>query len=108
MFGYILKRLIYMAATLLGISIVSFIIIQLPPGDFLTTYAAYLRETGEKIDSLAIEEMRKDYGLDQPVYVQYWKWISGIILRGDFSLQLDQPVPDRNVIGDRRAALRQC
>jgi peptide/nickel transport system permease protein len=101
MLQFIMKRLLLMVPTLLIVSIISFIIIQLPPGDFLTTYAAFLRETGENIDSRALEEMRETYGLNQPVYVQYWKWISGIILRGDFGHSLEWKQKVSTLIADR-------
>ena len=101
MLQFIIKRLLLMVPTLLIVSLISFIIIQLPPGDFLTTYVASLKEMGENIDNLAVEEMRKDYGLDQPVYVQYWKWISGIIFRGDFGHSLEWKQKVSALIADR-------
>lgn len=94
MLRYILKRVAYMVPTLFAISLVSFLIIQLPPGDFLTSVAAQLENQGSTISAKQLESLRQEYGLDQPVYVQYWKWISGIILRGDFgySFQWNRPV----------------
>lgn len=59
------------------ISLVSFLIIQLPPGDYLTAYVARLSSTGERIDEAELENLRVRFGLDQPVYVQYAKWIGG-------------------------------
>jgi peptide/nickel transport system permease protein len=78
MLGYILRRILMMIPTLFIISIISFVIIQLPPGDFLTTYAAQLSEMGDTIDQQALEALEVRYGLGQPVYVQYYKWMSGI------------------------------
>ena len=101
MIQFIMKRLLLMIPTLVIISIISFIIIQLPPGDFLTSYVAALRETGEYIDSDAVEDMRKAYGLDQPVYVQYWKWISGIVLHGDFGHSFEWKKKVSDLIGER-------
>lgn len=57
-------------------SIVSFVIIQLPPGDFLTTYIAALKTRGEQVDLTTIERLKHNYGLGQPIYVQYWRWVS--------------------------------
>jgi peptide/nickel transport system permease protein len=76
------------------ISIVSFILIQLPPGDFLTSYAATLAQQGNEVDNAQLVALKEHYGLDQPVYVQYWKWISHIVFHGDFgqSLEWKQPV----------------
>ncbi len=101
MLRYILKRIAYMIPTLIAISLVSFLIIHLPPGDFLTSVAAQLENQGSTISAKQLEALRKEYGLDQPVYVQYWKWISGIVLRGDFgySFQWNRPVSE--LIWDR-------
>jgi peptide/nickel transport system permease protein len=94
MFQFIIRRILYMIPTLFLISIVSFIIIQLPPGDYLTSLVATMASTGETVDRAALVALEQRYGLGQPVYVQYWKWISGILLRGDFgqSFEWNQPV----------------
>ncbi len=94
MLGYILRRIAIMIPTLFAISVISFIVIQLPPGDYLTTYAATLRQQGENAQADAIEALRERYGLGEPIYVQYGKWVSGIILRGDWgqSMEFNQPV----------------
>lgn len=94
MFQYIIRRVLYMIPTLFVISIVSFIIIQLPPGDYLTSLVATMATTGETVDRAQLVALEERYGLGQPIYVQYWKWISGILLRGDFgqSFEWNQPV----------------
>jgi peptide/nickel transport system permease protein len=94
MLQYILRRVLYMIPTLFAISIVSFIIIQLPPGDYLTSLVATMASTGETVDRAQLVALEQRYGLGQPIYVQYWKWISGILLRGDFgqSFEWNQPV----------------
>ena len=84
MLQYILQRVLWAIPTLVVISIISFAIIQLPPGDFLTAYIARLAETGEVVDRATIERLTERYGLDQPVYVQYLRWMKGILLHGDF------------------------
>jgi peptide/nickel transport system permease protein len=83
-----------MVPTLFAISIVSFVIIQLPPGDYLTSLVATMASTGETVDRAQLVALEQRYGLGQPIYVQYWKWISGILLRGDFgqSFEWNQPV----------------
>ncbi|MEM8589823.1 MAG: ABC transporter permease [Pseudomonadota bacterium] len=93
---YILKRLLYMVPTLIAISVVAFAIVQLPPGDFLDTYIATLEAEGGDIGSEEVEALRRRYALDQPILVQYWNWISGIVFRGDFgwSFQYQRPVAD--------------
>jgi peptide/nickel transport system permease protein len=93
MLAYTLNRLLGMIPTLFLISVISFVIIQLPPGDFLTTMAANLSQTGETVDQARLEALRVRYGLDKPLYVQYLKWIWGVV-RGDFgeSFALNKPV----------------
>ena len=96
MLGYIARRLLYMIPTLFAISIVTFIIIQLPPGDYLTTYAAQLREQGDEVDEVVLARLKERYGLDEPMYMQYTKWIVGIVFRGDWgeSMLYKKPVKD--------------
>jgi len=87
MISYILRRLLLSIPLLLGISIVSFAIIQLPPGDFATTYQNFLinQANMSPVDAeKAANEYRKIYGLDRPVYEQYLNWIKGIVTEGKF------------------------
>ncbi|AMD56792.1 ABC transporter permease [Agrobacterium tumefaciens] len=88
--------MLYMIVTLIAISIMTFIIIQLPPGDFVTSMVAQLNLQGTAVDEGAMEALRARYGLDDPVYIQYWKWISNIVLYGDFgySLEWRRPVSE--------------
>ena len=101
MFSYILKRVLYMIPTLIVISIISFVVIQLPPGDYLTSYVAQLRMEGEDIDAEEIAALEARYGLGQPVYVQYYKWISGILLRGDWGQSMEWQKPVKDLIWER-------
>ena len=101
MLGYILRRILMMIPTLLIISVISFIIIQLPPGDFLTTYAAQLSAMGDVMDQEALEALEVRYGLGQPVYVQYYKWMSGIFLRGDWGQSMEWHKPVKELIWER-------
>jgi peptide/nickel transport system permease protein len=96
MFAYILRRLLIMIPTLFLISVISFIALQLPPGDYLTSYAAQLTTQGEYIDQESLDTLRERYGLGEPVYVQYGKWVYGIITRGDWgqSMEWQRPVKD--------------
>ncbi|GAB3437065.1 ABC transporter permease [Flindersiella endophytica] len=84
MFHYILRRALLMIPTLIVISIVSFAIIQAPPGDYLTTVVAQLSSQGDIVDQNQLAQLKVQYGLGDPFVVQYWKWISGIVLHGDF------------------------
>jgi peptide/nickel transport system permease protein len=94
MLRYILRRLLYMVPTLFGMSLISFMIIQLPPGNYLTSLLATMTDSGQTIDPAQIERLKSIYGLGDPFYVQYWKWIWGILSRGDFgySFEWNQPV----------------
>src|SRR5690606_37909885 len=93
---FIVRRVLYMVPTLIAISIVTFLIIQAPPGDYLTTVVARLEAEGQYVDRAQLDALRSRYGLDEPIWVQYWKWISGIVLEGDFgqSLVYNEPVAD--------------
>jgi peptide/nickel transport system permease protein len=101
MLGYIARRVLLAVPTLFGISVLSFVIMQLPPGDFLSSYAATLAQQGEGIAVEQLEQLRVAYGLGEPFYVQYWKWISGIVLRGDFGVSLQWRMPVGQLIWDR-------
>jgi peptide/nickel transport system permease protein len=101
MAGYILRRSALAIPTLFGISVLSFIIMHLPPGDFLTTYAAILSQQGEGIASEQLAQLRQAYGLGEPIYVQYWKWMSAILLHGDFGLSMQWKMPVAQLIWDR-------
>ncbi|WP_129669522.1 ABC transporter permease [Phytoactinopolyspora endophytica] len=84
MLRYIGRRCFYMVPTLFAISLVAFAIIQLPPGDFLTAWVTRLESEGEQVDPAMLDGLRQRYGLGEPFYAQYTKWISGILFHGDF------------------------
>ncbi len=100
MLRFIGWRLLMMIPTLIVISIISFTIIQLPPGDFLTSYVAGIAARGETIDEAEIVALRNAYGLGEPIYVQYFKWMAGV-LHGDFGQSFTWRVPVANLIWDR-------
>ena len=100
MFGYIVRRLFVMIPTLLAISAISFFIIQLPPGDFLTTMINEQLSRGEGADMGNIERLRQLYGLDRPLIEQYFIWL-GNALRGDFGYSFEYELPVTTVVGDR-------
>jgi len=97
---YVAHRLLVMVPTLLAISVITFVIIQLPPGDFLSAQIAEMQSQGETLQQEKIEHLRQLYGLDQPLWIQYLGWLWGL-LRGDlgWSFEYDRPVSE--VIGDR-------
>jgi peptide/nickel transport system permease protein len=100
MFRYLVQRLLLMIPTLILISIVTFVIIQLPPGDYLETLISDLQASGERTDQAKVEFLRQQFGLDQPLWKQYWRWVSGLF-QGDmgYSFEYDRPVAD--IIGER-------
>lgn len=104
MFNYILRRLMISVVVLFFISLTSFFIIQLPPGDFATTYKQFLIQTGGMTEDVA-EEMtklvRQQYGLDQPVYMQYLTWIKGIVTEGKFGYSFAYRTDAGAIILDR-------
>lgn len=102
MLQYILRRVLLAIPTLAVISVVSFVLIQLPPGDFLSSYAANLAATGEQLSGEQMQLLREAYGLGQPIYVQYGKWVWGI-LHGDWGLSLEWRVPVERLIWERMA-----
>jgi len=81
MFGYVIHRILVMIPTLIAISAITFLIMQLPPGDFLSTHIAELQSQGESVDMAKIEFLRQQYGLDRSPVEQYFHWILGM-LRG--------------------------
>jgi len=82
------------------LSIVTFIIIQLPPGDYLTIYIQALEATGQQVRQDEIDRLRTQYGLDQPIYKQYLIWMRGIF-RGDFGRSFYWQQPVREVVAER-------
>lgn len=104
MASYIARRLAYMILTLFFLSLVAYIIIELPPGDFVTSYVAQLVVSGRgPSDREAYEAaLRKQYGLDQTVYIRYLKWASRT-LRGDFGQSLAWRRPIKDLISERLA-----
>jgi peptide/nickel transport system permease protein len=100
MLAYIIRRLLTMIPTLVAISIISFVIIQLPPGDFLTTYVAQLSVSGESVDQAELDQLKQRYGLDQPMYIQYMKWAWNFV-HGDFGHSFEWNKPVSELIGER-------
>jgi peptide/nickel transport system permease protein len=91
-----------MIPTLIAISIITFVIIQLPPGDYLTTLVNELQSRGENVDQSRLEFLRQTYGLDRPMWEQYLVWIGGM-LTGDFGFSFEYNMPVSDVVGDRLA-----
>ncbi|MGD0003558.1 MAG: ABC transporter permease [Anaerolineaceae bacterium] len=96
MLNYIIGRIARMVPQVILISILAFIIIQLPPGDFLTAQIQRLQASGVTVDKAQIKLLTETYGLDQPMYIQYTRWIWNIVTKFDFgySFLWGQPVND--------------
>lgn len=102
MMGFLMRRILYMIPTIFLVSICTFIIIQLPPGDYLDSLAAEMGEAGVE-NTAVMDSLREQYGLGQPIYVQYFKWMKGILLHGDFGISFEKNRPVTDLIWDRLA-----
>jgi peptide/nickel transport system permease protein len=99
---YVVRRLLLFIPTLLLISIVSFTLIQLPPGDYLTTYVSQLAASGDRVDQAQLAALEKRYGLNQPMYKQYLKWMRNL-LQGDMGISWQWNKPVTQLIWGRLA-----
>jgi peptide/nickel transport system permease protein len=102
MLGYFIRRLVMALITIWAISLISFIIIQLPPGDYITAYIAQLESMGTVILDDEAETLRIQYGLDKPFIVQYYKWLR-MASQGNFGVAMEYNLPVLDIIGDRLA-----
>jgi peptide/nickel transport system permease protein len=102
MIGYIVQRVLLALLTIWAISVLAFLIIQLPPGDFVTAYIAMMSASGTGITEAEAQALREQYGLDQPFHIQYLKWM-GLIAQGNFGMAIEWNRPVLDVIGDRLA-----
>jgi len=101
MLAYIVQRILRMIPMLLFLSLIVFVIIQLPPGDYLTEHLNRLRASGFDVDEAEVIRLERLYALDKPMHLQYLKWISNIVLHGDFGLSFEWEKPVTDVIGER-------
>lgn len=97
---YLIRRLIAMMVTLLVISALVFVIIQLPEGDYLTAYMEDLKAQGEAVDPSKIAYLREQYGLDKTYIEQYFTWLAGLV-QGDLGYSFEHDVPVTDVVGER-------
>lgn len=100
MFSYIARRVMVMLPLLALLSVVSFIIIQLPPGDYLTLYIQQLEASGQVFNEAEVARLRAQYGLDQSIYVQYFKWMRSVF-RGEFGRSFHWQQPVNEVLATR-------
>ena len=101
MLVYIIRRLLMLIPILLLVSFIAFFVIELPPGDWVTTYVTQLRSSGIELSSQEAQRLTELYGFDQPTYVRYFKWISGIVTRGDFGWSFQWGKPVGEIIAER-------
>lgn len=97
---YLVRRFFLAVITVWAVSLISFAIIQLPPGDFVTAYIGQLQAMGTIVSQAESEALRMEYGLDRSFAVQYYKWVSRIF-EGDFGIAMEYRRPVLEVIGDR-------
>ena len=98
--AYVVRRFLVAILTVLAISVLSFIIIHLPPGDYVTSYISSMSASGSAVSEGEAQALREQLGLDQPVTVQYMKWM-GLMLQGNFGMAMEWGRPVTDVIGDR-------
>ena len=100
MINYIIRRIGYMMVTMVIICILSYLIVELPPGSYVEFEIARLRQQGGNVGADQIKTLEIRYGLDRPMYYRFWKWITGFV-RGDFGESFQYRLPVRNLIFDR-------
>ena len=103
MLQFVIRRILILIPMLFLMSIVAFAVILAPPGDYLTVYVENLEATGDVLSLAEVENLRAQFGLGKPVYVQYYKWVSKIVLHGDLGTSLEFNAPVNQLIGDRLA-----
>lgn len=101
MLTYIIRRLIMLIPILLLVSLLSYAIIELPPGDWVSTYISNMRTSGIEMSDQEAQRLTEMYGFDQPMYTRYFKWISGIILHGNFGWSFQWGKPVNELIAER-------
>jgi peptide/nickel transport system permease protein len=100
MIAYVVRRLMLAVLTIWAISVISFAIIHLPPGDYVTSYISSMSASGSAVSEGEAQALREQLGLDQPITVQYVKWM-GLMMQGNFGMAMEWGRPVTDVIGDR-------
>ncbi|MBY4609216.1 ABC transporter permease [Rhizobium sp. 9T] len=103
MLVFIAKRFLWMIPSLFAVSFLAFVLIQLPPGDYVTTYIATLAASNEIVDQNTAAQLRERFGLGDPMLIQYFKWMWGILSRGDFGISFEWQQPVSDLIWERMA-----
>jgi peptide/nickel transport system permease protein len=100
MLAYLARRLLLAVLTTWAVSVLAYVVIQLPPGDYITSYIAQMSASGSFVSQQEAEALRQQYGLDKPIWVQYTRWM-GMVMQGKFGMALEWGRPVSEVIGDR-------
>lgn len=100
MLAYLTRRLFYAILTIWAVSVVAFVIIQAPPGDYVTAYLAQLAVQGSTLGMAEADNLRAYYGLDRPMHYQYYLWLQRMV-NGDFGFSFEHQKPVKEVIGER-------
>lgn len=100
MLSFIFRRMLSAIPFIFMVSLTVFVLIQLPPGDFVDSYAASLAASGEHVDAAMLADMRHRFGLDQPLIVQYFHWMAGVV-QGDFGYSFEWNAPVSQLLGER-------
>ena len=101
MIRFVINRFVYMILTLVAVSMVAFVLIQLPPGDFADSYANKRQQAGAPIKVEELDEIRRRLGIDKPWYIQHGKWISNMVLEGDMGYSWEWRRPVSDLIAER-------
>lgn len=102
MLKFVLRRMLLLIPTLLGISLITFLVIELPPGDYVTAHVANLAAGGDVVEQEMLDAFRKQYGLDLPVHQRYVRWLSNVV-QGDFGRSFEWNMPVSELIWERLA-----
>jgi len=100
MVRFVVRRILLITATLILVSIISFLVIQAPPGDFVSSYVARLEERGDTIDQELIQALEARYGVNEPIFIKYGKWIRNLF-RGDLGMSFEWGQPVKTLIAER-------
>jgi len=98
--AYLARRLLLAVLTTWAVSVLAYVVIQLPPGDYISSYIAQMSASGSFVSQQEAEALRQQYGLDKPIWFQYLRWM-GMVVRGNFGMALEWRRPVSEVIGDR-------
>lgn len=101
MLSYIVRRILTLIPIILLISFVSFVVIELPPGDYVSARIAQMRASGMEVDENEVQRLTSQYGLDQPFLVRYFRWMQGILLHGDFGYSFQWNEPVNTILAER-------